>query len=105
MVVAANCGAWGLSLGRPSICWRVGSTRDSPVEALFPEGGERFELGSSRWSQVFGIDAVGGSPDRDSADESAGMSSPRGPGWRDVSLIGVILDLAGEVGDLLGSHC
>ena len=33
-----------LSLVGPRICWRVGGTRDVPVEALFPEGRERFEL-------------------------------------------------------------
>jgi hypothetical protein len=33
------------------------------VEALFPEGRERFELASSSgWSQILGIDAVGGPP-------------------------------------------
>jgi hypothetical protein len=42
------------------ICRRVGGTSDIPVEALFPQGGERFEFGSSGWSRVLGIDAVGG---------------------------------------------
>jgi hypothetical protein len=66
------------------ICWRVGGTRDIPVEALFPQHREGFELGASGWSRVLGIDAVG-------------------PDWRGITLAGVILDLAGEVGDELGS--
>ena len=43
--------------------------RDISVEALFPQGRERFELGSSGWSRVFGLDAVGGSPYCDFVDE------------------------------------
>ena len=42
---------------------------DMPVEVLFPEGRERFELGSSGWSRVLGIDAVGGAPHCDFANE------------------------------------
>jgi hypothetical protein len=68
-VVAAWCGACCLSLVARCICWRVGGTRDIPVEALFPQGRERFELSSAGWSRVFGIDAVGGLPDCDFADE------------------------------------
>jgi hypothetical protein len=41
--------------------------RDISVEALFPQGRERFELGSSGWSRVLGIDAVRGPPHRDFA--------------------------------------
>ena len=40
-----------------------------PVEALFPQGGGCFELASSGWSRVLGIDAVGGAPHCDFADE------------------------------------
>ena len=40
-----------------------------PVEALFPEGRECFELGFSGWSRVLGIDAVGGPPHCDFANE------------------------------------
>jgi hypothetical protein len=41
-----------------------------PVEVLFPEGRERFELASSSgWSRVLGIDAVAGAPHGDFADE------------------------------------
>jgi len=41
-----------------------------PVEALFPQGRERFEVGLfSGWSQVLGIDSVGGAPHCDFADE------------------------------------
>ena len=44
-----------------------------PVEALFPEGGSCFELASSGRSWVLGIDAVGGAPHGDFADEGAGV--------------------------------
>ena len=68
VVPASKCGVCCLSLVGPRICWRVGGTRDIPVEALFPEGRERFELGSSGWSRVLGIDAVGGPPHCDFAE-------------------------------------
>jgi hypothetical protein len=84
----------------PHICWLRGGTRDSPVEALLPEGRERFELASSGWSRVLGIDAVGGPPHGDFANEGcARVASRSSPGWRGVTLAGVILDLAGEVCD------
>ena len=72
-----------------------------PVEALFPEGRERFELASSSgWSRVLGIDAVGGPPHCDFADEGgARVASRRCPDWLGVTVPGVILDLAGEVED------
>jgi hypothetical protein len=77
---------------------------DMPVEALFPEGRERFELGSSGWSRVLRIDAAGGPPHRDFADEGgARVASRCSPDWRAVTLAGVGLDLVGEVGDELGS--
>jgi hypothetical protein len=79
---------------------------DIPVEALFPAGRECFELGSSGWPRVLGIDAVGGPPHRDFADEgSARVTSRWCPDWLGVTLAGVILDLVGEVGDQLGSLC
>jgi hypothetical protein len=58
------------------------------VESLFPEGRERFELGSCGWSRVLGLDAVGGSPYCDFAHEggvrvasrcSPGSAKPRQP--------------------------
>ena len=78
-----------------------------PVEALFPEGRERFELASSSgWSRVLGIDAVGGPPHCDFADEGgARVASRCSPDRLGVTLAGVVLDLAGEVGDQLGSLC
>ena len=77
-----------------------------PVEALFPQGRKRFELGSSGWSRVLGIDAVGGSPHCDFADEGgARVASRCSPDWLGVTLAGVVLDLVGEVGDQLGSLC
>ena len=71
-----------------------------PVEALFPQGRERFELGSSGWSRVLGIDAVGGAPHCDFADEGgARVASRCSPDRLGVTLAGVVLDLGGEVGD------
>jgi hypothetical protein len=93
-----------LSLVGRRICCRVSDTRDSTVEALFPHGRERFELVSSGWSRVLGIDAVGGPPHCDVANEGdAGVASRWCPDWLGVTSAGVVLDLAGEVGDQLGS--
>jgi hypothetical protein len=71
-----------------------------PVEVLFPQGRERFEFGSSGWSRVLGIDAVGGPPHCDFADEGCvRVTSWCSPDWFGVGLAGVVLDLVGEVGD------
>jgi hypothetical protein len=76
------------------------------VEALFPQGRERFELGSSGWSRVLGIDAVGGPPHCDFTNEGAArVASRRCPDWLDITSAGVMLDLLGEVGDQFGSLC
>jgi hypothetical protein len=77
------------------------------VEALFPQGRERFELASfSGWSRVFGIDAVGGPPHCDFADEGgARVTSRWRPDWLGVTLADMILDLVREVGDQLESPC
>ena len=66
-----------------------------------------FRVGlSSGWSRVLGIDAVGGAPHCDFADEGgARVASRCSPGWLGVALAGVVLDLVGEVGDELGSLC
>jgi hypothetical protein len=94
------CGACCLSLKGPGICWRAGGIGDMPVEALFPEGRERFELGSAGWSRVLGVNAVGGAPHCDFADEGGARVASRWcPGWRAVTLAGMVLDLGGEVGD------
>jgi hypothetical protein len=77
---------------------------DMSVESLFPEGRERFELGSSGCSWVLGIDAVGGAPHCDFADEGGAWRGSRWcPGWLVVALAGVVLNLVGEVGDQSGS--
>ena len=61
-------------------------------------------MGSSGWSRVLGIDAVGGPPHCDFADEGGTrVASGWCPGWLGVTLAGAILDLVGEVGDQLGS--
>jgi hypothetical protein len=105
VVPASKCGVvCFLSLVKPRVVCRIGGTGDIPVKALFPQGRERFELGSSGWSRVLGIDAVGGPPHRDFADEGgAGVASRCSPGWWGVTLAGVVVDLGGEVGDQLGS--
>jgi hypothetical protein len=106
VVAASRCGVCRLSLVGPCIRWRAGGTRNIPVEALFPEGREGFELGSSGWAQVLGIDAVGGAPHCDFTDEGGALVSSRWcPDWLGVTLAGAILDLVGEVGDELGSLC
>jgi hypothetical protein len=72
-----------------------------PVKALFPQGGGCIELASSSgWPRIMGIDAVGGPPQCDFADEGgAEVNSRCSPDWRGVTVAGVILDLVGEVGD------
>jgi hypothetical protein len=103
VVPCIKCGASCLSVVGPRICWRVGGTRNISVEALFPQGRERFELGSPGWSRVLGIDAVSGSPHCDFADDGgAYVGFGCSPGWLGVTSAGVVLDLDGEVGDQLG---
>jgi len=52
------------------------------VEPLFPQGRERFELASSGRSRVLGIDAIGGPPHCDFADEGGvRVASRRCPDW------------------------
>jgi hypothetical protein len=104
LALLANGGAFRLSIASLCICWLVGGTGDIPVEALFPEGRERFELASSGWSRVVGIDTVGGAPHCDFADEGAARVTSRWrPDWLGVTSAGAVLDLVGEVGDQLGS--
>jgi hypothetical protein len=86
----SECGASCLWRVGPRICGRVGGTRDMPVEALFPQGRKHFELGSSGWSWILGIDAVGGPPHCDFANEGAGVSSRWCPDWLGVTLAGVV---------------
>jgi hypothetical protein len=79
---------------------------DVPVEALFREGRKCFELASSGWSWALGIDAVGGPPHCNFADEGgAGVTSRWCPGCLGVTLAGLVLNLAGAVCDELGSLC
>ena len=63
-------------------------------------------MGSSGWSRVLGIDAVGGPPHCDFAEKcGARVSSWCSPDWLGVTSAGVVLNLGGEVGDQLGSLC
>jgi len=72
---------------------------DSSVEALLPQSGGCFELDASGWSRVPLIDAVGGPPYRNFANEGgAWVTSRRGPDRLGVVLAGVISNLLGEVG-------
>jgi hypothetical protein len=104
VVPASKCGVRCLSLVGPRTCWRVGGTGDVPVEALFPEGRKRFELVSSGWSWVLGIDAVGGAPHCGFADQGgARVASWWCPDGLGVILAGVVVNLGGEVGDQSGS--
>jgi hypothetical protein len=104
LVSWTECGACCLWFVAPRIWWRVSGTRDVSVEVLFPQGRERFELTYSGWSRVLGIDAVGGPPHCDFADEGgAQVASRYSPDRRAVTSAGVIFDLGGEVGDQLGS--
>jgi hypothetical protein len=77
-----------------------------PVEALFPQRRQRFEWGSSGWSRVLGIDAVGGPPHCDFTNEAAArVASQWCPDWLAVTLADMNLDRVGEVDDQLGSLC
>jgi hypothetical protein len=75
--------------------------RDISVEALFPEGLERVELGSSSgWSRVLDMDAIGGPPYCDLTDKGcARVGSRCSPDRLGVTLTDVVLDLDCEVGD------
>jgi hypothetical protein len=64
-VTSAKCGTSCLSLVKPCVVGRIGGGCDMPVEALFPQGRQCFELGFSCWSRVLGIDAVSGPPHGD----------------------------------------
>ena len=80
VVPATKCGVCCLSLVGPRICWRVRGTGEMPVEALFPQGGGCIELASSSgWSRVLRIDAVGGPPHCDFANQGGWEASPLQP--------------------------
>jgi hypothetical protein len=99
VVVAITRGVSCLSALELRIPRQVIKPGDSSVEALLPQGGGCFELDASGWSWVLLIDAVGGPPCRNFANEGgAWVASRRGPGRLGVVLAGVISNLLGEVG-------
>jgi hypothetical protein len=99
VVVAITGGGSCLSALELRIPRQVIKTGDSSVEALLPQGRGCFELDASGWSWVPLIDAVGGPPCRDFANEGGvWVASRRGPGRLGVVLAGVISNLLGEVG-------
>jgi hypothetical protein len=76
-----ECFTWCLSLIDVGVV-RLDGGGDISVEVLFPEGRERFELGSSGWPWILGVDAVGGAPHCDFADEcGARVASRPSPDW------------------------
>jgi len=99
VVVAITRGVSCLSALELRIPRQVIKPGDSSVEALLPQGRGCLELDASGWSRVPLIDAVGGPPYRNFANEGgAWVTSRRGPGRLGVLLAGVISNLLGEVG-------
>ena len=99
VVVAITCGATCLSPLALRIPRQIIKTGDSLVEALLPQGRACLELDASGWSWVPLIDAVGGPPYRNFANEGgAWVTSRRGPDRLGVVPAGVISNLLGEVG-------
>src|SRR4029453_14949170 len=81
VVVAITCGASCASSLALRIPRQVIKTGDSSVEVLLPQSGGCLELDASGWSRVPLIDAVGGPPYRNFANEGgAWVTSRRGPG-------------------------
>jgi hypothetical protein len=99
VVVAITCGASCPSPLALRIPRQIIKTGDSLVEALLPQGRGCLELDASGWSWVPLIDAVGGPPYRNFANEGgAWVTSRRGPDRLGVVPAGVISNLLGEVG-------
>ena len=99
VVVAITGGGSCLSALELRIPRQIINTGDSSVEALLPQGRGCFELDASGWSWVPLIDAVGGPPYRNFANQGgAWVTSRRGPARLGVVLAGVISKLLGEVG-------
>ena len=99
VVVAITCGVSCLSALELRIPRQVIKTGDSSVEALLPQGRGCLELEASGWSWVPLIDAVGGPPYRNFANQGgAWVTSRRGRGRLEVVLAGVISNLLDEVG-------
>jgi hypothetical protein len=94
-------GLMGLDIQRAAIAAAVGSTS---VEVLLPEGGSGQQLACSGRAAVVGVDANGGPPYGDFADNgdvrtTARLSPHR---WRAVP-VGGFSNLIGEIGDQRGA--
>jgi hypothetical protein len=83
---------------------RLDGAGNISVEVLFPWVRGSLELVPSGWPWVLGVNAAGGPPDGYVADEcGARVASRRSPDWLIVGLGCQVSNLAGEVGDQLGS--
>ncbi len=106
IVVLATSQGSGCSLPPGGIqTGRVGTGMgDALLEALSPFDRGSLKLCGSGGSMVLGVDAVGGPPDGDFADEGgAQRSARRCPCGLGCVVEGVASDVMGEVGDQLGS--
>jgi hypothetical protein len=65
------------------------------VEVLLPKGGHGLQLSCAGWAAVFGVDADGGTPDLDFANEGDGRVAARRCPYRLFTV------LAGAVSDLI----
>jgi hypothetical protein len=73
----------------------VVAASEASVEVLLPKGGRRLQLSGSGWSAVLGVDADGGTPDGDFAEEGGGrVAARRCP-------CGLFAVLAGAVSNLI----
>jgi hypothetical protein len=78
----------------------VAAVGETSVEVALPKRRGCLQLCCSGWSWVVGVDAVGGPPHCNFADEGAAWVASRWcPDWLGVTLAGAILNLVGEVGD------
>ena len=102
VVIAITCGASCPSPLELRIPRQIMKTGDSSVEALLPQSGGCLGLDASGWSWVPLIDAVGGPPYRDFADEGgACVTSRRGPDRPFAVLAGAVSNMICEADNKL----